>query len=144
MSESTFSKLTTCSELNQVAVEYNDEEYLIKPYSYRDGKQFINDSKGDDVESILLEACVEAFVEEDGTRMAEAQSYEVLKGLIESLPYALVESAGTKMLSSSFGENWKSIFIEEVEEVEAVDNLIEITQEDIDEGREQAQKIANA
>ena len=142
MTESTFSKLKTCSEENQVTVEYNGDEYLIKPYSYRDGKAFIstNVESGAVLEDILLDACVEAFIEPDGNRMADSQSFEVVNGLVESLPYAFVEKAGDEMLVASFGENWKELFPQEVEEPE----VIEITQEDIDNGRELAEQIATA
>jgi len=56
------------------------------------------------------------------------------------LPYAFVEKAGDEMLVASFGENWKELFPQEVEEPE----VIEITQEDIDNGRELAEQIATA
>ncbi len=132
----TFNKLQELSKNVDFEIEHNGEEFPLRAYTYREGRDFIDASQGETLDNVILNAAIDSFVEDSGERLADSQTYNTISALIEGLPGGFVVLAGEQMLIKSFGENWKDNFPQELGSP--------ITQEDIEKGAELASEIAAA
>lgn len=109
------SELTAFQKLQELSgsiqeIEFGGETHFIKPFTYREGKEFLAENKGRALDDVYLNACVESFVDDELDRICENQTFNTLKALIEELPGGFVSKVSVAMLTSSFGEDYLDHF----------------------------------